>query len=325
MSQFTDDDMKVGWNLQATWVQSEVDKRTRHERPHGQMKLMWSNLLGLALVEEDMQDKGDERSIQLVVAGASPGTHMPVLLRQLQAWMEKRKVKVAFYDPHPLDAKLKSIVDGDTKNMSFAPRVFTDKDATRWSHVDRSTTRVVFFSDIRSKIHGKKEHVNEDEEKIAADMQAQQAWVQIMTPDYCMLKFHAPHGTPDNKSVKSSLWYLPGDVYEQAYVGQFSAEYRLFCTRTDVGQKHEYSTAAIERHAFYHTNITRPKRFSVEGVDRQMPYDDAFAAHVAHKAARWLKINAQELLRASDGMKYEAHVQFARGRIRCMRMRMSQI
>jgi hypothetical protein len=238
----------------------------------------------------------DTRKIELVVAGASPGTHMLVLLKHLRQWREKREVQMTLFDPQPLYKELQSIVDGED-TIKFEPRCFTDKDAKTWGawrFQNEADTVLVFFSDIRSEIHGKNEHMSADEDKIKADMLAQQSWVEMMQPDYCMLKFHAPHATTDRKSVARSLRYLYGKLYEQAYVKLFSAEYRLFCTKADLRRKHEYSTADIEGHAFFHTRHTRPRTFSVEG--RQMRYDDAFAAHVALKAARWLQIDAQQLL-----------------------------
>jgi hypothetical protein len=266
------------------------------------MKLLCSNLLGLALVEEQME--ADTRKIELVVAGASPGTHMLVLLEHLRQWREKRDVRITLYDPQPLDEELQKKVDADDM-IKFEPRVFTDQDAQDWSNNARC---VVFFSDIRSQIHGKNEHMSADEDKIKADMLAQQSWVEMMQPDYCMLKFHAPHATTDRESVARSLLYLYGKLYEQAYVKLFSAEYRLFCTKADLRRKHEYSTAAIEGHAFFHTHTTRPTTFTVQG--RQMRYDDAFAAHVALKAARWLRIDAQQLLRDAKAKLHVRPMQF---------------
>jgi hypothetical protein len=70
--QFTEDHLKVhfGRRFQEDWDDAFVEANARHETRHGQTKLLWSNLLGLALVEGDMQRKRDPRDIQLVDAHA---------------------------------------------------------------------------------------------------------------------------------------------------------------------------------------------------------------------------------------------------------------
>ena len=321
---FTDGDLQVQLGLGETWQKDFVKEHGR-EKPHGQMKLLCSNLLGLALVEEDMRNKKDERSIQLVVAGASPGTHMLVLLKHVEQWRQTRGVRIHLYDPLPLDAELQAIVDAD-QSMCFKPEPFTDTHARYWQH---SEDCVVFFSDIRSKIHSKWQHGHRDEVQIAADMQAQKTWVRTMRPDYCMLKFHAPHATDDNEQVQASFAYLRGVLYEQGYAGLFSAEYRLFCMKSDIEDTDvEYKTKEIERHAFYHTHRTRPSTFDVN--NKHMQYDDAFAAHVARKAARWLKIDAQKLLDDARSIGHGAHMRFAwpaaqGSRLQALHLRMLQI
>ena len=293
--EFTDDDLRVHVQWQEHWDQEFVDEHGKEKHHPGQAKLLFSNLLGLVLVEEDMKTKEAGRSIRLVVAGASPGTHMLVLLRHLRHWRVVRGLQIHLFDPKPLDKKLQSIVDKRVNNIFFYPRKFTDQDAKDWSN---NTDCVVFFSDIRGQIHADKRlHTHKDEVQIEGDMQRQEQWVKTMQPDYCMLKFHAPHATGDGQhksSVPASISYLHGDVYEQGYAGLFSAEYRLFCTQANIRQTKQYDTKQIERHAFYHTLHTRPSTFSVGGTHKA--YDDAFAAHVAHKAAQWLLIDAQQLL-----------------------------
>ena len=325
MPEFTDGDLKVHLQRGETWIEDFVDRHRRHEKPHGQVKLLWSNLLGLALVAEDL-GKHDERTIDLVVAGASPGIHMPVLLKHVRQTKFGRRLRIHLYDPQPLDATFQALVDAD-ESMSFEPRPFTDEDAGHWKN-SKNESCVVFFSDIRSRIHEKHEHMRADEVKIAHDMQAQKRWVQIMQPDYCMLKFHAPHATKDNSKVQKSFAYLSGGgLYEQAYVGLFSAEYRLFCTQKDIAKDHEYLTTDIERHAFWHTKYTRPSTFSVNG--RHMRYDEAFAAHVAHRAAQALGFDAQELLRDAHIMQpSQMHFTWPAAqscRLQALRLRMLQI
>jgi hypothetical protein len=343
VQEFTDEHLMVILDDEfgEDWDPEFVAQHSSHEKPHGQIKLLWSNLLGLTLVEENMQS--DPRSIQLVVAGASPGTHMPVLLKHLRSsedgcggWRDKRSLQICFYDPKALDQTLQKNVDLAKENMKFEQRCFTDKDANtwrQWRERHKADTVLVFFSDIRSDIHGKHEHMRADEEKIAENMEDQKRWVEIMRPDYCMLKFHAPHATPDQPHVDRSLRYLHGQLYEQAFVGLFSAEFRLFCRLPAQAMlKHgpaPYDTTKIERHAMWHTRRRRPQTFSVNGV--HLPYDDAFAAHVAHKAQELgLIVNAHTLLAEARGIGHVAHMHFSwpaaqSSRLQAMQLRMLQI
>ncbi len=342
VQEFTDEHLMVILDDEfgEDWKPEFVEKHSSHEKPHGQIKLLWSNLLGLTLVEKDMQSDG--RSIQLVVAGASPGTHMPLLLKHLRSsedgsggWRDKCSLQICFYDPKALDKKLQDTVDLAKENMRFEPRCFTDEDANTWAEwrdSNKAHTVLVFFSDIRSDIHGKHEHMRADEEKIAENMEDQKRWVEIMRPDYCMLKFHAPHATSDQPHVDRSLRYLHGQLYEQAFVGLFSAEFRLFCRLPAQAMlKHgpaPYDTTKIERHAMWHTRRRRPQTFSVNGV--HLPYDDAFAAHVAHKAQKLgMIVNAHTLLAEARGIGHVAHMHFPwhaqRTRLQAMQLRMLQI
>ena len=312
---FTDEDLMVitDEDCQEHWDENFVRDHGKEKKPHGQMKLLWSNLLGLTLVEEDMQAEGDNRSIVLVVAGASPGTHMLVLLEHLKQWKESRVVQIHLYDPKALDKDLLDEVSKDS-SMYFRRQTFEDADAWDWKRKKKKGSHcLVFFSDIRSDIHGKHEHMRADEAKIAENMEDQKRWVEIMQPDYCMLKFHAPHATPDRPHVPQSFEYLDGPLYEQAFVGLFSAEFRQFCRQpAEAMLRHgpaRYDTKAIERHAMWHTRRRRPKTFSVKGV--HMPYDDAFAAHVAHKAQELgLILNAHTLLAEARGIGHVSHMHF---------------
>jgi len=331
-STFTDRNLRVNLELREEWDDAFVDAHGREAKTHGQKKLLWSNLLGLALVAEHMRDHPDgpdKRKIEVVVAGASPGTHMLVLLEHVKHWRKTRDVGIHLYDKKPLDDKLLDLVSKDS-SMSFRKQYFEDADAELWRQVDRSATCVVFFSDIRSDIHGKKEHTSADEVKIAADMGAQRRWVALMQPDYCMLKFHAPHATKGRRKVDVSLPYFTGVLYEQGFAGLFSAEYRLFCTNEDINAERTlYSTDAIEGHAFFHTKNTRPQTFAVDG--HEMPYDDAFAAHVAHKAqALGVILNAHTLLDEARGVGHVAHMHFSwpaaqRSRLQALHARMLRI
>ena len=324
-NQFTDQHLKVHLRLQQAWEQDFVDAH-EEQGHHGQTKLLWSNLLGLALVEQDMQQNNDCREIELVVAGASPGTHMLVLLKHVTKWRESRGVRIHLYDPQPLDARLKALVDQD-ESMCFERKPFTDQHAQHWKNREHC---VVFFSDIRSRIHSQHEHMRVDESKIEGDMQTQRTWVKIMQPDYCMLKFHAPHATRDQQSVPEIFPYLHGDLYEQGWVRLFSAEYRLFCTKRNILQRKlkQYKTTDIERHAFWHTKHTRPSTFSVDS--NEMQYDEAFATHVAHKAQRALGLDAEQLLRAAERELNAASMQFPwpraeLSRAQALHLRMLQI
>jgi hypothetical protein len=291
--QFGDVDLKAHLHKQAEWDQAFVDA---HFQPmHGlrwQRKLLLRNMLTLTLAVEDMQKRGDTRRIQLVVAGESPGIHLPLIIKHLGASNVRNNIDIHLYDPKRLHRSAASAVCR-SEHVRFTQGKFTDAHAREWSERDASRC-LVFLSDIRSDIHGKKEHCRADEDMIGADMQMQKAWVERMQPDYSMLKFHARHATPDNASVAPSFVYLKGTLYKQAFTDLFSAECRLFVKRTEIAEQ-EYSTAAIERHMFYHNRALRPQTYSVHKSELQ--FDEAFEAYVAHEAARVLGIDAQSLLR----------------------------
>ena len=79
----------------------------------------------------------------------------------------------------------------------------------------------------------------------------------------------------------------------------------------------------------WHTRRRRPQTFSVKGV--HMPYDDAFAAHVAQKAqGKGLISNADKLLDEARGIGHVAHMHFPwpaaqSSRLQALHVRMLQI
>ena len=293
--EFSDVDLRAFLHMQAEWDQAFVDQHFRKMHGlRGQRKLLLSNVLALTLAVDDMQKKQDARRIDLVVAGASPGIHLPVLMKHLNAPASsvRGKVDIHLYDPKRLHRTAASAVC-KSDNASFAQDKFTDAHALEWSRRDRSKC-LIFLSDIRSEIHGKQEHLRADEDTIRGDMRMQKAWVEQMQPDYSMLKFHARHATRDSPSVAPSFRYLRGTLYKQAYTDLFSAECRLFVKQADIGDE-EYCTAAIERHMFYHNRTLRPKTYSLD--DTRLQFDEAFEAYVAREAGRVLGIDARSLLR----------------------------
>ena len=293
--EFGEADLRATLRLQADWDQAFVDRhfQARHGF-RGQRKLLLSNVLGITLAVEDMQRNHDDRTLQVVVAGASPGTHLPVLLRHLRTSNVADRVELHLYDPKPLSRAVEHAVRG-SGNARFTRGLFTDRHALEWSRRDQGGTCLLFLSDIRSDIHGKAQHSCADEAKIGADMHRQKQWVETMRPEYSMLKFHAEHATRDRARGAPSFRYLAGDLYKQADTDLFSAECRLFVKKTDIRDK-EYSTAEIERHMFFHNQTLRPSTFTVQGGAKRMRFDEAFQFHVAGRAEAVLQIDAGLLL-----------------------------
>ena len=293
--EFDDVDLKAHLHMQAEWDQAFVDRHfhARHGL-RGQRKLLLSNLLAVTLAVEDMQERKDTRKLQIVIAGASPGIHLPVLMRHLQTSNIADRLEIHLFDPKPLHRSVACVVRA-SDNVSFTHDKFQDSDARAWSRRDSSTHCLLFLSDIRSDIHGKKQHSRVDEEKIDGDMHRQKKWVETMQPDYSMLKFHAPHATRDNPSVAPTFIHLAGDLYKQADTDLFSAELRLFVKQADIKDK-EYSTAGIERHMFFHNQTLRPTTFSVLHGSKLMQFDEAFQLHVAQRAERVLELDGDRLL-----------------------------
>ena len=294
--EFGDVDLKAHLHMQAEWNQAFVDAhfQTRHGW-RGQRKLFLSNLLAIKLAAEDMQRKNDTRKIKLVVAGASPGVHLPVLVRHLKASNLADRLDIHLFDPKPLHRTAAAVVHR-SEHVSFTQDEFRDAHALQWSRRDPAKTCLIFLSDIRSEIHGKAEHLRADEAKIGADMRRQKEWVETMRPDYSMLKFHAEHATRDRASVAPSFTYLAGDLYKQADTDLFSAECRLFVKQADIADR-EYSTADIERHMFFHNQSLRPRLYAVLGGAQHMQFDEAFQLHVAQEAGRVLELDADMMLK----------------------------
>ena len=293
--EFDDVDLRAHMHMQAEWDQAFVDRHfhARHGL-RGQRKLLLSNLLAVTLAVEDMQQQNDTRKLQVVIAGASPGIHLPVLLRHLQRSNIADRVELHLFDPKPLHRSVAGVVRA-SHNASFTRDKFQDSDALKWSRRDAHTHCLLFLSDIRSDIHGKKQHSRLDEEKIDGDMHRQRQWVETMQPDYSMLKFHAQHATRDNPSIAPSFTYLAGDLYKQADTDLFSAELRLFVKKADIKDR-QYSTAAIERHMFFHNQTLRPATYSVQRGSKLLQFDEAFQLHVAQRAERVLQLDAKLLL-----------------------------
>jgi hypothetical protein len=292
---FDDVDLKAHLHMQAEWDQAFVDQHFHVRRGlRGQRKLLMSNLLAVTLAVEDMQKQNDTRKLQLVIAGASPGIHLPVLIRHLQRSNIADRLEIHLFDPKPLHRSVAGVVRA-SENVRFTHDLFKDSDALAWGERDTSTHCLLFLSDIRSEIHGKKQHSRMDEEKIDRDMHMQKKWVETMQPDYSMLKFHAPHATPDNPNIAASFSYVAGDLYKQTDTDLFSAELRLFVKKADIKDT-QYSTTGIERHMFFHNQTLRPTTFSVLHGSKLLQFDDAFEQHVAQRAGRVLKLNANLLL-----------------------------
>lgn len=292
--EFSDVDLRAFLHMQEDWNQAFVDQHFRKMHGlRGQRKLLLSNVLALTLAVDDMRKKQDGRRIDLVVAGAAPGIHLPVLMRHLKTSNIGDKLEIHLFDPKRLHRSAASAVC-KSDNARFTQEPFKDSDALEWSRRDRQKNCLVFLSDIRSEIHGKQEHLRADEDTIRGDMRMQKTWVETMQPDYSMLKFHARHATRDSPSVAPSFRYLKGALYKQAFTDLFSAECRLFVRQADIGDE-EYCTAAIERHMFYHNRTLRPKTYSLD--DAQLQFDEAFEAYVAREAGRVLGIDARGLLR----------------------------
>jgi len=296
-SEFGDADLRAHMYMQEPWDQPFVDTHEQHVRGlRGQRKLFNSNMLGLSLAVEDMQKHNDNRAILLVVAGASPGIHLPVIVKHLRRSNIRHKIDIHLYDPRPLDravSRALSAGDGSIRTR-FTKGPFEDTHAREWAARDEKKHCLVFLSDIRGQIHGKSEHVGADEDKIRLDMQRQRAWVETMLPDYSMLKFHAQHATRDKEQVAASFSYLDGTLYKQAFTDMFSAECRLFVRKQDIKEK-VYLTSAIEKHMFFHNKRIRPQHFFVATSGKHLQFDEAFESHVADKAAKALALHADEL------------------------------
>lgn len=183
---------------------------------HGQRKLL--------LAEVAFLTAHGGKSKTVVYAGASPGTHIQMLLDLFPH-------EFHLYDPRPITWR--------HPRMTAYEQLFTDADAAAWTGKD-----VLFISDIRAG----SDDVPDRDVVIEEQMLMQQEWCRIMKPAMASLKFRLswdrnPH-----------LEYLDGEIHIQPWAPLRSTETRLW---TDCATKTTWDTVKYDEQMFAHNLVTR--------------------------------------------------------------------
>lgn len=181
----------------------------------------------LLLAEVDFLNVHGKASKVVVYAGASPGTHIQMLL-------ELFPHEFHLYDPRP--------ITWQHPRMTSYTQMFTDADAQQWAGKD-----VLFLSDIRA---GEDTDPNRDAD-IEAQMLAQQEWCRIMKPAMASLKFRLSWERP-------RLKYLSGTIHIQPWAPVRSSETRLW---TNCKSSCTWDATRYDEQMFAHNVIVRPYIF----------------------------------------------------------------
>lgn len=192
----------------------------------------------------------------VVYAGASPGTHIPLLATMFESVAEWH-----LYDPRPFK------ISGSGKIILHS-QLFTDKDAAQWSGRDD----IIFISDIRTADHTTMKP-DENEAAVWTDNLMQQKWLTIMKPVIASLKFRLPYSDVWSEMSKlNSPWleklglspetsqqvkYLKGHIMYQPWRPSTSTETRLIIQRDDGLVSQTYNLIDYEQMLSYHNVVVR--------------------------------------------------------------------
>ena len=221
---------------------SGFDKTTIH---FGQRKLLLSEIEFLTLVANELHRADNRNRVVLVYAGAAPGLHTPML-----TWMFPFISEFVLVDPAEFEL--------DETKMRCKYRLirecFTDKMAEQLrDEFAKDSSEVLLVSDIRTADHRELKS-DETELRVEEDMAMQMKWHDIMKPYKSMFKFRLPY-VGDNKSSKTSVEYLDGDIYFQIWEGKTSSETRLIVDRD--AKRREYDCVWYEDTLFRFNTVER--------------------------------------------------------------------
>ena len=213
----------------------------------GQLKLLLSEIEFLTPYY------GQEFSV--IYAGAAPGLHILILARMFPT------MKFVLVDPAPsifekIDKKELDVDGGHPENTSETIKeyekitkekievrkvIMTPAIASEFS--GRGDT--LFISDVRVGLPaGGKESGRQHQERIHADMLAQQEWVREMRPCASILKFRLPWQIGYTR-------YLKGDIIFPVYGRPLTHETRLIVKRKDVFGNLSYDNKLYEKQMAY--------------------------------------------------------------------------
>jgi hypothetical protein len=200
---------------------------------HGQRKLLLGEIQFLSL----FWDPQKIQNIILVVAGASPALHYPLIELLFPEIKEMH-----LYDPK--ECKIKP-----TDVIKIYQEYFTDDIAEKWKNRDN----VIFISDIRSVDYKQCKDFDENETRIMKDMEDQMKWYKIIRPYQALMKMRLPY---QEGNSPSKMNYLFGHILKQPYAPSSSTETRLI----PIPDKEiVYDCLDYESQCFYHNTVIREK------------------------------------------------------------------
>jgi hypothetical protein len=201
----------------------------------GQKKLLLSEinfLSEIAPIEE----------YHVIYVGAGPGNHIKLLSELFP--------NVIFY---LYDNKFDKRLYG-CKNIHLNKKYF-DEGEVQMFKKSLAGKRVAFISDIRNLDISNKLTLDEHNAVIIKDQALQRDWIEMLRPDYALLKFRLPYY--DNAT---DYTYLDGDIQIQAYAPNSSTECRLKVAKPSANEKYAskvYNSKVHENKFFYLNNIIR--------------------------------------------------------------------
>lgn len=208
----------------------------------GQRKLFVSELLGLT----HFLPRADAPA-EVVYAGAARGDHLWFLADLFPG------ATFHLYDPNPFHPRLGRAPE----RFRVHSALFTDALAESWrGRCD------LFISDIRSVSPGMSGGTAEFEERVAADMAAQERWARLIAPRRgCLLKFRPPYLDPSGGAPDAPFSTLRGRVMWQAWPPKTSTEGRLLVEAADAAPgapSVAFDARRYQDACFHHNVVARP-------------------------------------------------------------------
>lgn len=204
----------------------------------GQLKLLMNELVFFLYTIND-----PKKVYRVLYVGAAPGRHIQLHLAIFP------NIKFILVDPAKFDPEIIKYSKNHQERVKIINDYFTDdsaklmvKDINKWKEDGEI---FLFISDIR---------VEPTEDRVEKDMDWQQKWIEIMKPDYSLLKFRLSWENKDKE-------YLKGVVIRQQYPPKTSTETRLFVDSKDKNEKIKWNATKYEDQLFYHNSVYRLKYF----------------------------------------------------------------
>jgi hypothetical protein len=207
---FTRDD----YILRSDTPTAQYKRKSNRNNVHwGQRKLLVGEVQFIIyFVDLDIKDP-----INIVYAGAAPGTHINILLEMFPF----DNLLFHLYDKGDYNAfNIK-----ESERVKIHDKYFDNSDAEIWSRENN----VYFISDIRA-VNYRDMSKEDNEIGIWNENLQQRKWIEIMKPKRAQLKFRLPY--PDIwEKIKGSIFreleYLDGIIFFQGWSPQTSTETRL--------------------------------------------------------------------------------------------------